>query len=390
MYKKSKGIATAKFKQSLSTKLHASKKHKNPFSIALLVDEFVELITAAEAEEKSITADVDEKVTGDEAEQDSGDDQPQEEEEVDKVKEYRVVSKTLKGFIKESFDYQLLLQRMESLQDSCHKAIHGLSTNITILVGLVLDNQFTAAAQYFDYSSIDLHHRGIGADTHRMVVLGDIDQNSLQSVLDVLSTHLQQDHRAPSHTVSGSRVAVDKLLFRIHLCSHGFFNPKTYKKRASKDKQKKKQQRTSHKNATMERLFWSLVKENRKEHVVIHFCERFFAFSSFPAASDVNAQIELPGSREASEVAAKNIKSNRQTCLPRTFGLWFQYAPPSAFSRAITAEDSRSKLCHDKQESISDYALDTAALLASTALFEECTSRCQYQEEVHSSYGCQG
>ncbi|CEP10144.1 hypothetical protein [Parasitella parasitica] len=211
----------------LASKLYAWKKRKNPFSIALLVDEFMKLITAEEqndaagAEEKSITADVEDKATGDEAEQDSEDDQPQEEEKMDEVKEYRVVSKTLKGIIKESFDYQLLLQRMEGLQDSCHKAIHGLSASINILVDLVLDGQFTAAAQYFDFSSIDLHNRGIGADTHRMAVLGDIDQNALQlfnfhgfyrilcsvvgqkkskiknPVLDVLSTHLQQDHRAP-------------------------------------------------------------------------------------------------------------------------------------------------------------------------------------------------
>ncbi|CEP17094.1 hypothetical protein [Parasitella parasitica] len=173
--------ATAKFTQSLSTisyphrrsatlletMIYARKKCKNPFSIALLVDELItaeEKNDAAETKEKSIADDVEEKVTGDEAEQDSGDGQPQE-EEVGKVKEYRVVSKTLKGIIKESFDYQLLLQRMEGLQYSCHKAIRGF--------------QFTATAQYFDYSSVDLHHRGIGADTSRIAVLGDTDQNAL-------------------------------------------------------------------------------------------------------------------------------------------------------------------------------------------------------------------
>ncbi|CEP18326.1 hypothetical protein [Parasitella parasitica] len=366
MYKKSKGTATAKFKQSLSivsypqkvvsqcqeitekkmladgdkgkrsatwlaSKLYAWKKRKNPFIIVLLVDEFMEFITAEEqndaagAAEKSITADVEEKVTGNEAEEHSGDDQPQEEEEAD----------------------ELLLQRKENLQDACHKATHGLSASINILVDLVFDGQFTATAQYFDYSSLDLHHRGIGADTHRMAVFGDIDQNALQlfdfhgltvfsaqlltvsywfvcfhsisiRVFYVLSTHLQQDHRAPficgswiksswrqfftnfSNIWSPASCAADlcvviELLLRIHLCSQRFFNPKTYKKRASKDKDK---------------LFWSLVKENRKEHVVIYFCERLFAFSSFPVTSDINAQIELPGSREASEVAVKKYQGD--------------------------------------------------------------------------------
>ncbi|CEP12090.1 hypothetical protein [Parasitella parasitica] len=104
-------------------------KNARIHSAELLVDELMELFTAeekidiAEAEEKSIAANVEEKVTGDEAKQDSGDDQPQEKEEVSEVKEYRVVSKTLKGIIKESFDYQLLFQRMEGLQDSCHKTM---------------------------------------------------------------------------------------------------------------------------------------------------------------------------------------------------------------------------------------------------------------------------
>lgn len=70
--------------------------------------------------------------------EDGGTDKTQAVGQAIQAKGYRIVAKSWKGVIKAEFDYHLLLQRMEGLQDSCHKAIYGLFLCIDTLVDMIV------------------------------------------------------------------------------------------------------------------------------------------------------------------------------------------------------------------------------------------------------------
>ena len=126
------------------------KRKKDPFSIALLVDEFTEIITK-ELASNDANADEDE-ANADEndanALEDDGNASIYEEEEGQLVhtKEYRMISRTLKSVAKAQSDYETLLVRMKNLQNSCHQAIYGLSQCISALVDMIVAGECNTGA----------------------------------------------------------------------------------------------------------------------------------------------------------------------------------------------------------------------------------------------------
>ncbi|KAL9538654.1 hypothetical protein PS6_011495 [Mucor atramentarius] len=126
------------------------KRKKNQFSIALLVDEFTEIITkelaSNDANADEDDANADENDANALEDDDNASIYEEEEGQLVHTKEYRMISRTLKSVAKAQSNYETLLVRMKNLKNSCHQAIYGLSQCISALADMVVASECNTGA----------------------------------------------------------------------------------------------------------------------------------------------------------------------------------------------------------------------------------------------------
>lgn len=101
-------------------------------------------------------------------------------EECENQTTFRTVSRSLKRVINPKFDYGVLKQRLENLQDICDSGVKKLSEAVGILVNLTVAGAFETQGTTFDYKSIDFGNLGIGADEPGIVVISQETSKLLQ------------------------------------------------------------------------------------------------------------------------------------------------------------------------------------------------------------------
>lgn len=96
----------------------------------------------------------------------------------------RTISKTLKGVINKDFDYAVLRDRLDQLQESTHSVITGLSKAVHVLIDILTTGRIHANKdnhnEFFQLSDLDFGGFGVGKDEHDIFLPSQELLNSLQ------------------------------------------------------------------------------------------------------------------------------------------------------------------------------------------------------------------